>query len=205
MDGTAYLSGISDGIPLAGNMMYTARRLREMAACREAISTADFIMECASQQEGSPAHLFDMAIYTDLDQLDKIIGGFRAGELVIVKAETGSGKTLLAQQTRARACRDEFHSLFCSGEMLAPHLKRRAVAAAADVAPRKIRREDLLTTEDRHALVEAASHECKKCRILDGELNLVRIRRAARKMKKQAGLDLEAVEKRAARIAQYVA
>lgn len=117
-------------------------------------------------------------------------GGFRAGELVIVTAETGSGKTLLAQQTRARACRDGFHSLFCSGEMLAPHLKRRELAAVASVAPSKMRREDLLTTEDRHALIEAASHECKKCRILDGELDLARIRRAARKMKKQAGLDL---------------
>jgi len=38
-------------------------------------------------------------------------------------------------------------------------------------------------------LIEAASHECKRCRILDGELELSRIRRAARKMKKRSGLD----------------
>lgn len=31
-------------------------------------------------------------IYTDVDQLDRIIGGFRPGELVIITAETGSGK-----------------------------------------------------------------------------------------------------------------
>lgn len=228
LGGIAYLSSISDGIPLAGDMMHTARRLREMAAYREAISTADFVKERAFEQGGSPAHLLDMAIerlaslardmetgeddglthfdaasrmlmelgqesgpkiFTDLDKLDQIIGGFRAGELVIVTAETGSGKTLLAQQTRARACRDGFHSLFCSGEMLAPHLKRRELAAAAGVAPHKMRREDLLTSEDRHALIEAAAHQCKKCRILDGELELSRIRRAARKMKKQVGLD----------------
>jgi len=124
-----------------------------------------------------------------VDQLDRIIGGFRPGELVIITAETGSGKTLLAQQTRGRACRNGFHSLFCNGEMLAPHLKRRELAAAADVAPSKMRREDLLTKEDRRALIEAASHECKRCKILDGELELSRIRRAARKMKKQSGLD----------------
>ena len=129
-------------------------------------------------------------IYTDLDELDKIIGGFRPGELVIVTADTGAGKTLFAQQTRARACRDGFHSLFCSGEMLAPHLKRRELAAAAGVAPSRMRREDLLTSEDRHALIEAAAHECKRCRILDGELEISRIRRAARKMKKLSGLDL---------------
>lgn len=129
-------------------------------------------------------------IYTDVDQLDRIIGGFRPGELVIITAETGSGKTLLAQQIRGRACRDGFHSLFCSGEMLAPHLKRRELAAAADVAPTKMRREDLLTSDDRRALIEVAAHECKLCRILDGDLELSRIRRAARKMKKLSGLDL---------------
>lgn len=47
--------------------------------------------------------------------------------------------------------------------MLAPHLKRRELAAAADVAQIKMRREDLLTSEDRRALIEAAAHECKRC------------------------------------------
>jgi len=226
--GAAYLSSISDGIPLAGDMMHAARRLRYMAVYRQTIHTAESIKDLAFEQSESPVKLLDAAIerlsalardmestqddgithfaaasralmelgqdagpkiYTDVDQLDRIIGGFRPGELVIITAETGSGKTLLAQQTRARACRNGFHSLFCSGEMLAPHLKRRELAAAADVAPSKMRREDLLTHEDRRALIEAASHECKRCKILDGELELSRIRRAARKMKKQSGLD----------------
>jgi replicative DNA helicase len=74
--------------------------------------------------------------------------------------------------------------------MLAAHLKRRELAAAADVAPVKMRREDLLTRENRLALIEAAMHECKHCRILDGELEVSRIRRAARKMNNLSGLDL---------------
>lgn len=56
------------------------------------------------------------------------------------------------------------------------------------MAPSKLRREDLLTG-DRRGLIEAAAHESKKCRILDGELELSRIRRTARKMKKISGLD----------------
>jgi replicative DNA helicase len=226
--GIAYLSGIADGIPLNGDMMHAARRLRHMAAYREAIHAARSIEILAFEQTESPLKFFDAAIerlstiaremegseddgithfdaasralmelsqdsgpkiYTDVDQLDRIIGGFRPGELVIITAETGSGKTLLAQQTRARSCRDGYVSLFCNGEMLASHLKRRELAAVADVALSKMRREDLLTPEDRRALIEAAAHECKKCRILDGELELSRIRRAARKMKKQSGLD----------------
>jgi replicative DNA helicase len=226
--GTAYLSGISDGIPLASDMMHAAQRLRQMAVYRQAIYAADSIKNLAFEQAESPLKFLDAAIerlsalardmesaqddgvthfdaasralmeldqdsgpkvYTDVDQLDRIIGGFRPGELVIITAEIGSGKTLLAQQIRSRACRDGFHSLFCNGEMLAPHLMRRELAASADVSPSKMRREDLLTSEDRRALLEAASHECKRCRILDGELELSRIRRAARKMKKQSGLD----------------
>lgn len=226
--GVGYLSGIADGIPLAGDMIHTARRLRQMAVYRQVIHTAESIKQLAFEQSESPMIVLDAAIerlsalardmgdaqddgithfdaanralmelgndagpkiYTDIDQLDRIIGGFRPGELVIITAETGSGKTLLAQQTRARACRDGYHSLFCNGEMLAPHLKRRELAAAADVSPSKMRREDLLTADDRRALIEAASHQCKCCRIIDGNLELSRIRRAARKMKKQFGLD----------------
>jgi len=120
-------------------------------------------------------------MYTDVGRLDQWTGGFRPGELVIITAETG---------TRARACRDGYHSLFCSGEMWARHLLRRELAAAADVEPIKMRRDDLLTSEDMQALITAAAHQCKKCRILDGELEITRIHRVARGLKACAGLDL---------------
>ena len=129
-------------------------------------------------------------IYTGVSRLDQWTGGFRPGELVIITAETGSGKTLLAQQTRGEACRSGYRSLFCSGEMWARHLLRRELAAAADVEPMKMRRDDLLTREDMQALIVAASHQCKKCRILDGELEIRRIHRVARSLKAHGGLDL---------------
>jgi replicative DNA helicase len=131
-----------------------------------------------------------LKIYTDIPELDAWTGGFREGELVVVTAETGTGKSLLAAQIRARACRDGNHALFCSGEMSADHLASRELSSVSGVAPIKMRRDDLLTDQNFAALVNAASHQCKKCRILDGELELSRIRRAARKMKSRAGLDL---------------
>jgi replicative DNA helicase len=70
------------------------------------------------------------------------------------------------------------------------HLASRELASVSGVMPIKMRRDDLLTPEDFDALVTAAAHQCKKCRILDGELSLPRIRRAARKMKARTGLDL---------------
>lgn len=131
-----------------------------------------------------------LKIYTDVDKLDQWTGGFRDSELVVLTAETGTGKSLFAAQIRARACRDGYLALFCSGEMSRTHLSSRELATESAVLPLKMRRDDLLTPEDFEALVTAASHQCKKCRILDGELSLPRIRRAARKMKARAGLDL---------------
>ena len=131
-----------------------------------------------------------LKIYADIPKLDAWTGGFREGELIVLTAETGTGKSLFAAQIRARACRDGYLALFCSGEMSAPHLASRELATVSGVTPIKMRRDDMLTEEDFDALVAAASHQCKKCRILDGELSLSRIRRAARKMKARTGLDL---------------
>jgi replicative DNA helicase len=133
-------------------------------------------------------------IFTSVEKLDKVTGGFRAGELVILAAETGCGKTLFAQQIRRRACRDGFHSIFCSGEMFASNLKRRELAIAAGVPPLKMRHEDRITSKERQSLSEAAQGECKYCRILDGELEISRIRRSARKMKRLGGLDLVVID-----------
>jgi len=133
-------------------------------------------------------------IFTDIDELDRLIGGFRAGELVLFTAETGVGKTLLAQQTRRRSCRDGYHTLFCSGEMRAQHLISRELATEACVEHWKMRRPERLSPEEVSALVEAAGHECVKCRILDGELSVARIRRMARQLKSRSGLDLVIVD-----------
>ena len=143
-------------------------------------------------------HEFDdgegVRIFTDVNELDRLTGGFRAGELVIYTAETGVGKTLFAQQTRRRACRDGRHTLFCSGEMLAHHLIAREIATQAGVEHWKMRRPERITPKETSALIEAASHECDRCRILDGELSMARIRRVARQMQSQTGLDLVVVD-----------
>jgi replicative DNA helicase len=154
----------------------------------------------SSYREAASAllRLFDkgegVRIFTDVDELDRLTGGFRAGELVLFTAETGVGKTLLAQQTRGRACRDGRHTLFCSGEMLAHHLVAREIATKAGVEHWKMRRPERIGHEETSALIEAASHEYERCRILDGELSIVRIRRVARQMKSRAGLDLIVVD-----------
>src|ERR1700687_3486009 len=92
-------------------------------------------------------------IYTDVSELDAWTGGFRETEVVVVTAETGTGKSLFAAQIRARACRDGYHAMFCSGEMTAAHLASRELSSTSGVAPIRMRRDDLLTEQDFTALV----------------------------------------------------
>lgn len=133
-------------------------------------------------------------IFTELAGLDEVTGGFRPGELVILTGGTGHGKTLLVQQMRRRACRDGHHVLFCSGEMLAPQLVSRELAAEARVKPWKMRLSERLDEDDWRRLTEAASKECNLCRILDKELSLARFRRVARRLKAKCALGLLLVD-----------
>ncbi|HEV3482280.1 MAG TPA: replicative DNA helicase [Candidatus Acidoferrales bacterium] len=149
-------------------------------------AAADLLQEFDSQE--------GVRIFTDIDELDRLTGGFRAGELVLFTAETGVGKTLLAQQTRRRSCRDSRHTLFCSGEMRARHLVSRELATEAGVEHWKMRRPERITPEETSALLAAASHECSQCRILDGELSMARIRKVARQMKSRSDVDLIIVD-----------
>jgi replicative DNA helicase len=140
-------------------------------------------------RENPPARIF-----TGVDTLDRMLGGLLPGELWIFAAATGVGKTVLAQQTRRRACRDGHHVLYASGEMKATHLQRRELAALAGIPQGKMRRPDAITEEEFTQLIEAAAAQCDACWILDGELDLLRIRRAARRMKARSSVSLVVID-----------
>jgi replicative DNA helicase len=133
-------------------------------------------------------------IVTGIDTLDRLVGGLLPGELWTFAAATGVGKTVLAQQTRRRACRDGHHVLYASGEMKATHLQRRELAGNADLPQGKMRCVDAITEAEFSRLIEAAAGQCDVCRILDGELTLSRIRRAARRMKARSSLSLVVID-----------
>jgi replicative DNA helicase len=131
---------------------------------------------------------------TGIATIDDLTGGIHSGELAVITASTGTGKTLLAQQIRRRCCERDWHTLYCSGEMLARHLVARDVASEARVAHMKMRLPERITESERFALMEAVSHLCRNCRVLDGDLTLQRIRTAARAMHRKQGLELLVVD-----------
>ncbi|MCZ6489274.1 MAG: AAA family ATPase, partial [Acidobacteria bacterium] len=136
----------------------------------------------------------ELAIYTGIEKLDEATGGFRPGELVVFVGSTGTGKTLLTQQTRREACQAGRHVLFASGEMDAESLLARELASAAGVPHSKMRNKSAILPDELRRLIRAASHQCDRCAILDGELSLRRIERAARQMKAGKGIDLLVID-----------
>lgn len=88
-------------------------------------------------------HIAGKSLMTGIFSLDNLAGAIRPGELVIIAARPGCGKTSLAMQIaehnaeRARRC------LFVSLEMTGDELTTRMLAAQANVASSIIRSEQL--------------------------------------------------------------
>jgi len=77
---------------------------------------------------------------TGFRDLDMLLGGLRAGELVILAGRPGSGKTTLALNTASNAaCQKRFPTLFVSEEMPATQLAMNFLAARASLSAFKMR------------------------------------------------------------------
>lgn len=139
-----------------------------------------------------------VVLSTGIVEVDELIGGIVGGEVVVVTADTGVGKTLFAQQIRARACADHHHALYCSAEMLAGHLVGREVAARAQVPHWKLRRPERITQSEVGFLSQAVTELCEVCHIMDagktGELSLAQIRAATRRLQREKNLRLLIVD-----------
>jgi replicative DNA helicase len=127
-------------------------------------------------------------VTTGIPEVDDRCGGFRSGELGIITAETGVGKTFFALQIGRSACEAGHHVLYCSGEMIAEHLMGRVICSDSRVEYYKLRHPEKITDHDNGELVEATGRQCTTCGIMDTELSLPSIRLAARKMKNNLGV-----------------
>lgn len=78
--------------------------------------------------------------------------------------------------------------------MTAGHLVSRELATEGGVEHWKMRRPEAISPQEMCTLLEAANHQCEKCRILDGEITLSRIRSTARRIGATSGLDLVIVD-----------
>ncbi len=149
-------------------------------------------------------------VATGLTDLDRMMGGLQASDLVIVAGRPGMGKTALATNIAFNIAKayefeeraDGTHATvnggvvgFFSLEMSAEQLATRIISEQAGVASYKIRRGDI-TEEDFHHVAEAARDMQSIPFYIDqtGGLSIAQLTARARRLKRQRGLDVLVVD-----------
>lgn len=136
------------------------------------------------------------AVSTGFADLDAVLGGFRAGQLVVVAGSTGMGKTTVAVNIARRAVLEGRTPLLFSLEMSREEVVRNVLAAEAGVATTRLHDSARLTIDDRDALYAAQSRiDLRRLRIQDApDVTPSRIRSIARRERRLHGIDLVVVD-----------
>lgn len=95
-------------------------------------------------------------LHIGLEDFDRITGGLEAGDLVVLAARPGMGKTSLLVTAGAEVAKATPVAIF-SAEMPAQQLMRRCVALVGQVSQNRLRRAEQLTDSDWEAIGSAAS------------------------------------------------
>jgi replicative DNA helicase len=139
----------------------------------------------------------DNAVTTGFDQLDeKTNGGWRAGQLVILAARPGVGKTSLAMQHATAAALRGPGALVLTFEMSADELSRLLLGQGSGVSPAAIRRRRLYDGQRQGVNAAANRFRAPNSRLWidDGARTLVDIQARARQFVRQQGLGVVVVD-----------
>ncbi|ALD93484.1 replicative DNA helicase [Cupriavidus gilardii CR3] len=152
---------------------------------------ADFCDLLTAQLEGKVQPL--STGFRDLDE--KLGGGFRPGELVIVAGRPAMGKTAFALNIAANVARQS-GSLVLSMEMPLAQLHQRNTAMLGRIPMARLRQPDLMTNEDWNNVTAAAARIADLSLFLDDQpaLTLLEVRAKARAVKRKHGLALLIVD-----------
>jgi replicative DNA helicase len=171
----------------------------------DALKTAVDLAARAYERDG---HL--SGVSTGMYELDKMMGGLQASDLIIIAGRPGMGKTAFATNVAfniAKAWRGEAKpdgSMetvdggivgFFSLEMSAEQLATRIIAEQSGVASYKIRRGDI-SEEDFHRISQAMMDMQRIPFYIDqtGGISIAQLTARARRLKRQRGLDLLVVD-----------
>src|SRR3954449_6346967 len=171
----------------------------------QALTTAVDMAARAYQRDGKLSGLA-----TGLDDLDRMMGGLQASDLIIVAGRPGMGKSALATNIAynvARSWRGEVradgHPVTANGgivgffslEMSAEQLATRIIAEQSGIPSSDIRRGRI--SEDQFAHIVAAAREMQRVPLYidqTGGLTIAQLAARARRLKRQRGLDLLVID-----------
>lgn len=111
----------------------TSQRAVETRSVSDAIENAIDLIQAAYEAQGKPT-----GISLGLDWLDRMTGGAKPGEVVILAARTSVGKTALALQSAAVNAEAGKKGLFFAYEMGAERLVRRMLYREGRIDPSRI-------------------------------------------------------------------
>jgi replicative DNA helicase len=131
--------------------------------------------------------------FRDLD--DKLGGGLRGGELVIVAGRPAMGKTAFALNIAKNTAQD-YSALVLSMEMPKAQLHQRNIAMLGKIPLAHLRQPDRLSSEDWNQLTAATGRISELNLYLDDQaaLTLLEVRSKARFVKRRHGLNLLVVD-----------
>jgi len=138
-----------------------------------------------------------VGVTTGIQSLDKILGGLRSGDLYILGAKTGRGKTVLGLNVAVAAAKANKKVLYFSLEMKHEKIALRILSAESGVCSKLIE-SGFVTSEQIDSLLAATSRIqpiANNLTIIDQRgVNLYQLGATIRQVSKQSGLDLVVVD-----------
>lgn len=137
-----------------------------------------------------------MGISTGFSSLDRKLLGMQPGQMIIIAARPGMGKTALALNMAVNACKhSELPVMIYSYEMLSNELSGRILSSEAAIDSRKIRTKDYTDMDLRN--MAHAVQELSQLPVYindSGATNLLDIKSQCRKVKSEQGLGLIVID-----------
>lgn len=164
---------------------------------RSGIYTLPQVLESTIEEIELRLNKQNVGIKTGFIDLDNFLGGFQKGDLIIVAARPGMGKTAFALNCAANIAKSGKNVVIFTLEMRKEELMMRVLAAEAKVDSSRLRRGELSEDEE-DRLTEGARqiHKISAALGIDETpaITMMEIRSRCRRFKKQYGLDFVIID-----------
>ena len=150
---------------------------------KQVVDTIDEIEKNINQKE-------DLSLYTGFFDLDDLTDGLHNGELTVIGARPGVGKTTFSLQIAENISRKNKNICFVSLEMSENQLIQKLLSLRTGINSRKIRNGDLSQDQLEQLSIECGAISDLKFNILTKANTIQQIEINARRLKNQNKLDL---------------
>jgi replicative DNA helicase len=168
------------------------------SGAHDALVLADAVKIAVDEMEIQAKHAKEgIEVPTGFRELDDVTNGFQPGQLVLIAARPGLGKSTLALDiARASALRSKVPTVFFSLEMSASEISQRLLSAETSVPLSQIRKAKLLNADSwkRINSVQAGIGETPLYIDDSPNLTLSEIRAKCRRLKAQRGIKLVIID-----------